>query len=174
MATLSMVQQVLLCLFTLVCTTVADYSNFTTTCENPVLSVSRTGHLSQLSASCVTTDGAGSGGTNSTDTTPPLFHNSTLDLNLCLGIDYTTAALVWSIYGKFSIYCSSCHVVGRTGLGCSCSTLNGIKANSTIDLGKRRECEKDVEKTAETNAPDSGISNVNGTLSCQGGIGMDS
>lgn len=135
MTSLNMIQRALFCLFALVCVVVADYSNFTTTCENPVLSASRTGHLSQLSASCVTTNGAGSG-TNSTDTTPPTFHNSTLDLNLCLGIDYTTAALVWSIYGKFSEYCSSCHVVGRTGLGCSCSTLNGIKANSTIDLGK--------------------------------------
>ncbi|KAL1905513.1 hypothetical protein Sste5344_008738 [Sporothrix stenoceras] len=150
--TANMAQRILLCLFVLISAAAADYSNFTTTCENPVLHASRTGHLSQLSASCVTNAGEDTG-TNSTDTIS--IHNSTLDLNLCLGIDYTTAALVWSIYGKFSNYCTSCWVVGRTGLGCTCSTLSGVRANSTIDL-------------------DSGISNVNGTLSCQGGIGMDS
>ncbi|ERS95667.1 hypothetical protein HMPREF1624_07741 [Sporothrix schenckii ATCC 58251] len=158
--------RVLFGLYMLLCKASAAYSNFTTTCEDPVLHTSRLGHLSLLSASCVTTTEAlnstkstnstnSTSSTNNTDSTAtPLLHNSTLDLNLCLGIDDSTAVLTWSIYGKFSLYCSSCHVVGRTSLGCSCATLSGVKANSTIDL-------------------DSGISNSNGTLSCLGGIGMD-
>ncbi|CAK7199330.1 hypothetical protein SEUCBS139899_002008 [Sporothrix eucalyptigena] len=121
----------------------AAWTNFTATCTDVVLHESLTGHLSQLTASCLTF-------ANTTST-----RNTTLDLNLCLGIDYTSANLTWSIYGKFSEYCASCHVVGRTRLGCSCATLNGIHANSTIDLN-------------------TGISNTNGTLTCQGGMAMES
>ncbi|CAK7210697.1 hypothetical protein SBRCBS47491_000863 [Sporothrix bragantina] len=111
----------------------ADWTNFTSSCTDVVLHTSRTGHLSLLSASCLL-DKA-----NSTDVDTPsasTLHNTTLDLNLCLGIDYTSAKLTWSIYGKFSEYCASCHVVGRTKLGCSCATLSGVHANSTIDLSK--------------------------------------
>ncbi|CAK7231405.1 hypothetical protein SCUCBS95973_007902 [Sporothrix curviconia] len=128
--------------------TAAGWTNFTSTCTDVVLHASSTGHLSLLSASCLT-DLANSSSSSST------LHNTTLDLNLCLGIDYVSANLTWSVYGKFSEYCTSCHVVGRTKLGCSCATLSGVHANSTIDLN-------------------TGISNANGTLSCQGGIGMNS
>lgn len=107
----------------------AAWTNFTSTCTDAVLHESRTGHLSLLTASC-RVDAAGDAAS-----TPPATHRSTLDLNLCLGINYTTADLAWSVYGKFSEYCARCHVVGRTRLGCACATLSGVRANSTIDLG---------------------------------------
>ncbi len=66
----------------------AASSNFTESCTELVLKKSYSGLLSMLSASCV-----GLGG----NTTATALHNSTLDLNLCLGIDHTTAHLAWSV-----------------------------------------------------------------------------
>ena len=116
----------------------AAWTDFTSTCTDVVLHASSTGHMTLLSASClVDNDLNDTAAASAADTaTSSTLHKSTLDLDLCLGIDYRSANLAWSIYGKFSASCAECRIVGRTGLGCACATLDGVHANSTIDLGK--------------------------------------
>lgn len=60
-------------------------NNFTSSCANVALHASGTGSMDILTASCLGADAA-----------EPM-HNSTINLNLCVGIDYTTADLAWSI-----------------------------------------------------------------------------
>ncbi|OAA61745.1 Cyanovirin-N [Niveomyces insectorum RCEF 264] len=126
--------------------------NFTRSCAAFTVHAGATGQVDLLSASCRADDDDGDAGTgNSTGTGSSgalhALHNSTLDLNLCLGIDQTTGQLVWSLYGKFINYCSHCVVTHRTELGCACATLSGVRRNATIDLNE-------------------GVTSVNGTLYC--------
>ncbi|EPE04175.1 hypothetical protein F503_04690 [Ophiostoma piceae UAMH 11346] len=121
------------------------YTNFSSSCESIALYATQAIHRlpDQLKARC--RDNAG------------VLHSAEIDLNLCVGINYQNASLLWSIYGKFSEYCSSCWSAGtRVEFGCACRLLTGnatkISTNSTLDL-------------------DTGIGNVNGTLHCAGGIG---
>ena len=60
--------------------------NFTSGCTDVHLLEGRTGHANNLQASCKT-DGVG----------PTEFRESNIDLNLCLGINQTSAQLAWSI-----------------------------------------------------------------------------
>lgn len=133
----------------------ASYTAFSTSCEAITLYSSPaapTKHLpDQLKARC--RDNAGT------------LHNTSIDLNFCLGIDYTNASLLWSVYGKFSEYCSNCWSAGvRVEMTCVCAlegssagtqSASGQTANSTINL-------------------DAGIGNLNGTLRCAGGTGSRS
>ncbi|KAK0725053.1 hypothetical protein B0H67DRAFT_481684 [Lasiosphaeris hirsuta] len=77
-----------------------------------------------------------------------------LDLNLCIGLDQTTAELQWSIYGKFSNYCAACTLeTGLNRLTCICSSLSGRVRGVTTTINL-----------------DEGIGNDNGVLTCMGGI----
>ncbi|KAK0648941.1 hypothetical protein B0T16DRAFT_123862 [Cercophora newfieldiana] len=81
---------------------------------------------------------------------------NTLDLNFCVGIDYSTSVLQWMVYGKLANYCSHCSLEhdnpNHPVLDCACQT-SGQKSGifSTLKL-------------------DEGIYNNNGTLTCDGGI----
>ncbi|KAK0712914.1 hypothetical protein B0T26DRAFT_648878 [Lasiosphaeria miniovina] len=83
-------------------------------------------------------------------------HANTLDLNLCIGINQTTANLLWEPYGKIANYCTDCALVEGSSIACQCSPLvsaeNNAPTQSYLDL-------------------DTGIGNDNGTLTCSGGIG---
>lgn len=59
--------------------------DFTRTCFDLTLLRGATGNMNFLKAACVETEGYGSPS-----------HNSTLDLNLCLGLDQQTGALIWT------------------------------------------------------------------------------
>lgn len=63
----------------------ALYGNFTKSCSNVALHNGATNNLDILTATCLENDD---------DHSP---HNSTLDLNLCLGVDQHTGTLDWSI-----------------------------------------------------------------------------
>ena len=122
------------------------YANFSASCESIALYATPAIPPSlpdQLQARC--RDNAG------------VLRATEIDLNLCIGIDYEDASLLWSIYGKFSEYCGSCWRAGtRVELGCACAPLTGNApktwTNSTLDL-------------------DAGIGNVDGMLQCAGGPG---
>ncbi|KAK0611010.1 hypothetical protein B0T14DRAFT_500191 [Immersiella caudata] len=114
-----------------------DYKNFSKTCKNIGVD------SSYVSAECLDISGLHS-------------KNQTLDLDMCVGIDYTSLDLTWAIYGKMSGYCGHCQLdldqPEGPILSCTCA-WSGSKANSTLTL-------------------DDGIGNNNGTLSCNGGAGM--
>ncbi|KAK3321939.1 Cyanovirin-N [Apodospora peruviana] len=111
----------------------AAYSNFTATCTDVALDGF------SLSARCLDE--------SRSDKKDPV--NSSLDLNLCLGIDQEDAHLIWSVYGKFANYCSNCTVQGSPALlSCVCAPLSGgSSANTSLNLDAR-------------------IGNKNGTLAC--------
>ncbi|KAL1847707.1 hypothetical protein VTK73DRAFT_10290 [Phialemonium thermophilum] len=117
------------------------YANFTQTCRRIELLPSRLQYNDTLTASCRLATAPG----NQT-------RDSSIDLNLCVGIDYQDAHLTWSIYGKYVEYCTSCSLAPPAVMSCTCTTLAGVSAQSSLDL-------------------DTGIRNDGGVLSCMGGIG---
>ncbi|KAK5659211.1 hypothetical protein OQA88_1302 [Cercophora sp. LCS_1] len=88
-------------------------------------------------------------------TTTNLQAENELDLNLCVGIDYGTLGLTWSVYGKYTVYCGGCALEAKGNptshwLTCSCRSIgnpNQAAVTSSLKL-------------------DDGMSNRNGTLTC--------
>ncbi|KAK3320119.1 hypothetical protein B0T19DRAFT_281583 [Cercophora scortea] len=118
-------------------TAVAAYGNFSHTCQDIELV------NTDVRATCL-------------DEAASTLYTNELDLNLCVGLDQTTAQLKWELLGKFSLYCVNCALawIPAPLLTCSCAPLTGGAAhNTTLDL-------------------DDGVGNSNGTLTCRTGQGV--
>ncbi|KAK4229272.1 hypothetical protein QBC38DRAFT_120059 [Podospora fimiseda] len=121
-----------------------SHVNFTFQCKDIFLD----GRQSSLLTACCLTDSNSDTGVVHGNTYASTF----FDLALCVGINYTTATLEWSMLGKYPLYCNDCQLInGGSGLNCVCqsTTEQGqLVVNSTLDLNQ-------------------GVANVNGNLACQ-------
>ncbi|KAK3990933.1 hypothetical protein QBC44DRAFT_59444 [Cladorrhinum sp. PSN332] len=129
----------ILCLTALLPVLVAawdHHSNYTSQCKNVSLD------NGVLKASCLNNSNSDTGEVNGNT-----YIESQFDIELCVGINYLTAKLIFSQLGKYTEDCGPCQLQGDGGLNCICWS-DGLVVNSTLDLNK-------------------GVANVNGSLACQ-------
>ncbi|KAK0625487.1 hypothetical protein B0T17DRAFT_274327 [Bombardia bombarda] len=63
---------------------------------------------------------------------------ASIDLNQCIGIDQTSATLIWAFNGKLVNYCSGCSLYKGLVLTCVCSSLSGDPSGvfTVLELGE--------------------------------------